>query len=326
MWWQAQLKSLTCLLFFLFIAVLTSFPAMPSAQQIVYQRVHNEALDQIEFNYQWLDQRDTLRSLSFTIHEPAAINVFDSVRQLSPQRMNRLLIPPLTQFARSQGWHQLEIALDTQQLTVSYKPHIRDRKESQKRVAQMRAQEGQKRQVMLNEHFLTMLNIPPNLEGIAPDHPRIALASTASVAPVSRAFYESLSGSTPRQYVDVIASFIQAIPYSALTNRLESGGKGFSSPVQLLLENRGDCDSKVTLMAAILRNLMPNINMAIVYLPNHALLAIAVNALEDDIVIDHDGVKLVVVEPTGPTKLSVGNLTPRSALYVNNGNITVKPI
>lgn len=324
MWQQARLKGLVCLLFYSSIA-LNSVPTA-FAQQVSHQRLHNEALNQYELNYQWRDQNNTLRNLNFTLQQPGSEGLFDSLRQLSPQRINRSLIRPLSQYARAQGWHQLEVSLASQQSAIIYEPNLRNSKTAQKRTALMREREQIERQLLLEKHYLTFLNVPPNQYGVAPDHPRIALASSSAVAPVSRAFYDSLGGSSPRQYVDVITSFIQSIPYSPLTNRLEAGGKGFSPPAQLLIENRGDCDSKVTLAAAVLRNLMPNISMAVVYLPNHALLAIAINALDDDTTIEHQGVKLVVLELAGPTQLSVGKLTDTSALHVLNGNITVKSI
>ena len=57
--------------------------------------------------------------------------------------------------------------------------------------------------------------------------------------------------------------FIQAIPYQLLDSQSGRSGKGFLSPRQVLEQNRGDCDSKVTLMAAMLVHALSKSGMAL---------------------------------------------------------------
>src|SRR5690554_2507302 len=314
MWRQARKVFLTHLL--LSISVLTAILTSPvtHGQQASFLQTHHTERAETQFDYQWLDSNGELRTLSFSLPEDHPDDLFAKLKKFSASRMNRSLLRPLTHFARQQGWYQMEVRLSPFQKSIVYHPHIANSSLSLDRIAKMRAEEQKQRQAVLSESFLTTFTIPPNQIGLAPDHSRIAAASMAQVEPVSRAFYNSLSGSSARDYLPVIASFIQAIPYNELTNRLDSNGQGFLPPALLLLENKGDCDSKVTLMAPILKNLMPNMTMVVVYMPNHALLAIAVNALEDDITIEYNGMKLVVVEPTGPSQLNIGKLASSSTL------------
>lgn len=323
---QARLAYSTSLLLLFLIPALAAFSTITSAQQTFFQRVHDPVLAQYDFHYQWHDHQNQLRTLFFSLNGPSLHQSIGHFTSLSPQQINRSLLQPLTYFAREQGWYQMEVSLSSLLGKIDYKPHLRDAKESRNRVSRMREQEQIERQRLLSENFLTFLTMPPNQIGIAPDHARIAAANIERLAPVSSSFFNSLSGSSVREYLSVITSFVQAIPYNDLTRRLESGGKGFYPPAQLLLENQGDCDSKVTLLAAILKGLMPNMTMAVVYLPNHALLALTINAQAQDITIEHNGVRFVVVDPTGPASLGIGQLSNSSALHVVNGNTTVKII
>lgn len=321
--WQALFTYL--LLSFITLTAIFSSP-VTYGQQVSFLQTHHAESAETQFDYQWLDPNGQLRTLTYSLPDDHSEDIFTRLKLFSAARMNRSLLRPLTHFAQQQGWYQMEVRLSPFQKSIMYYPHIANASLGMERIAKMRAEEQRQRQAILNDSFLTSLTIPPNQVGLAPDHSRIATASMAHVEPVSRAFYNRLSGSSARDYVRVIASFIQAIPYNELTNRLDSNGQGFLPPAQLLQANKGDCDSKATLMAAILKNLMPNMTMVMIYMPNHALLAIAVNALEDDITIEYNGMTLVVVEPTGPSQLNIGKLSSNSALHVLSGNITIKPI
>lgn len=326
MWRQARLAYPASLLLYFLLATLTTFSPIASAQQILFQREHKPLLAQYDFHYQWLDHQNQQRTLLFSLDEPKTHESIAYFRPLSPQQINRALLQPLAFFAREQGWYQMEIRLNSYRDIIKYQPHLRDAQAAQVRINRMREQEHIERQKVLQENFLTFLTMPPNQFGIAPDHARIAIANTALLMPVASSFLDSLSGASVREYISIITSFVQAIPYNDLTRRLDSGGKGFHTPARLLLENQGDCDSKVTLLAAILKGLMPNMNMAVVYLPNHALLALTINAQAQDITIEHNGMHYVVVDPTGPAPLGVGQLSSSNALHVINGNITIKTI
>jgi len=112
---------------------------------------------------------------------------------------------------------------------------------------------------------------------------------------------------------------VQSIPYAKLESRLTSSGAGFSPPLDLLYRNKGDCDSKVTLTAAILRALMPRINLTIIYIDNHALLGIDILPEGDEVTIVKDDITYVVAEPTGPAILALGQVASFSKQAVLAG-------
>ena len=127
-----------------------------------------------------------------------------------------------------------------------------------------------------------------------------------------------------RKVTDFVLSFVQSIPYSTLESRLTSSGAGFNPPAKLLWENQGDCDSKMTLTATILRALMPRIDMAMIYIDQHAFIGIAIPAEANEISIEYQGVNYLLAEPTGPALYKLGTLAPESELAINQERYVVE--
>jgi hypothetical protein len=59
--------------------------------------------------------------------------------------------------------------------------------------------------------------------------------------------------------------------------------------------------------------LLPEVKMSMVYLPNHALLAIVLPFRTNEQTIDIDGMDYLLMEPTGPAKIPLGEIANRSA-------------
>ena len=131
---------------------------------------------------------------------------------------------------------------------------------------------------------------------------------------------EKVSIKNIRKVTNYVLSFIQNIPYSPLDSRISSSGAGFNTPLKLLWENQGDCDSKVTLTASLLRALMPRISMVLVFIDQHAFIGIAIPPNGDEIAIIENGVTYVLAEPTGPALLPLGELAPSSEQAIYNGH------
>jgi hypothetical protein len=107
---------------------------------------------------------------------------------------------------------------------------------------------------------------------------------------------------------------------STLESRITSSGSGFNPPLQVLWENQGDCDSKMTLTAALLRALMPRIDMTLIYIDGHAFIGIDIPGQANEVTIEHNEVKYLLAEPTGPALLPLGTLAPESELAINQGH------
>jgi hypothetical protein len=119
---------------------------------------------------------------------------------------------------------------------------------------------------------------------------------------------------------------VQSIPYSTLESRITSAGAGFNPPLKLLWENQGDCDSKVTLTAALLRSLMPRINIALIFIDNHALMGVNIAAEigSEEMTIEHNGITYLLAEPTGPALLALGTISEDSQQAILQGQYTIE--
>ena len=107
---------------------------------------------------------------------------------------------------------------------------------------------------------------------------------------------------------------------------MASNGSGFAPPVGLLNQNLGDCDSKAVLTSALVRAFLPTTDMAMVFLPNHALLAVALTPLIDDSTIQIDGRDFVLYDPTGPALLPFGQVSESTQRYLQTGRYQIEVI
>ena len=145
-----------------------------------------------------------------------------------------------------------------------------------------------------------------NVQGVKPNHTRIAKQSVPDFKPLKELLIEKAGGKNVRWATNFSLSFVQSIPYSTLESRVTSSGAGFVTPAKLLWENQGDCDSKVTLLSSLLRAQMPRIGIVMVFIEKHALIGIAIPAMPGEATIVHNGFTYVLAEPTGPAMLPLG--------------------
>jgi hypothetical protein len=71
-------------------------------------------------------------------------------------------------------------------------------------------------------------------------------------------------------------------------------------------------------MAALLKAYNPRINVEMVYLRNHALLAVAMPSMPRDQTINKKGIKYVLLEPTGPAQLGIGEVDDDTKMALRN--------
>lgn len=146
---------------------------------------------------------------------------------------------------------------------------------------------------------------------IAPDHARLAAEYADDVRPVAAAL--AVGAPDARTFVARALAFVQAIPY-------ESGkagaDKGYRRPLSVLARNKGDCDSKSTLFLALVRSAHPELGAVVVYVPNHAFAAVALDPVGGDRSFARNGVRYVGVEPVGPARIPVGKVSGKSGWHL----------
>ena len=158
--------------------------------------------------------------------------------------------------------------------------------------------------------------------GRLPDYGEITKLYTPRMAPVAEAIMKNTQGMSPRDRINYTLNFLQSIPYDVLTDRKNSNGSGYATPVEMLSRNLGDCDSKSVAFLSILRNMFPQTPMAIVLVPKHAFIGMLTAPQAGDATVEIDGYTFVLAEPVGPKLAKIGELHPDSARYLQRGDYT----
>ncbi len=281
--------------------------------------------DLYHFSYQWLDINHKQQELSFSMPQQAIFERYRKFasyqKKLADEYIGNALRKRLKKeppqgvqlaFRKESGELRIDIHSNNQQLVKQAFQHIAQLKKS------------------VTEEYLSQIYyqkfITPNqIPAVKPDHGRIALESVADFKPLRPLFLEKFTVKNIRNVTNYILAFVQSIPYSPLESRITSSGAGFNPPLKLLWENQGDCDSKVTLTASLLRTLMPRIKMALVFIDNHALIGINITPRANEDTVEYQGVSYVLAEPTGPASLALGKIAPESAQAIYSGYFTLEP-
>lgn len=163
--------------------------------------------------------------------------------------------------------------------------------------------------------------------GILPDYARIIEETSSEIGDTAEAMLQAAGGeqTPPRQRMAWLLAFVQSIPWAALSSDDGSRGSGFLLPREVLAQNRGDCDSKVTLLAALWRYLQPEIPTRIVLMPGHAALAVGLPAAPGEETVTDNNVAWLLLEPTGPALMAPGHLGDHSRLYIHSGRYRLLP-
>jgi hypothetical protein len=291
----------------------------------------NETQDgQLTFSYQWRDFNDSQQSFDFQVDKREFLQPLKRYRGFNLERSQRELTHQLNRYIRQQQWQGIQARLTPRQQSVELVTANSRTQEKQAQLTEykrlLREYYNERWNDYLEANFYRQLTLPPGEQGIIPDHPAIASEMTAVLRPLIQAIGEQLGNNTQRNYINYIASFIQQIPYNDLSSKLDSRGDGFVPPNQLLYYNQGDCDSKVTLMSSVIKEIIETPKMAIIYLPNHAVFGISISSRSDDISVKHNGVNYILVDVTGPAAMPLGQVVGETEFQVNTEQYTVVPI
>ena len=298
-----------------FLLLSFAYCSQAIANQLNFSKVENA--ESYQFNYQWLDLNNTQQSLSFALSKPSLFNKFRNFKRFKPQLAERKIGKMVVKHLRKHPIQNVQVSYNTRNENIE----LKSTNNNDLTMAQYKINELEKKYTTeyLNSNFYHQFITHNNLEAIKPDHVKFATLSVADLKDIKPLILEKVSIKNIRKATDYVLSFIQSIPYSRLESRIDSAGAGFNPPLKVLWENQGDCDSKVTLTAALLRTLMPRIKMVLVFIDNHALIGIEVEPEGDEITIQLNEVTYLLAEPTGPAKLALGTVGNVSELAILQG-------
>ena len=296
-----------------FTLVFMSVHLSSFSQQLSFNK--SKKNKEMYFNYTWSDHQEKTSDISFSL----------PFRQLNKQN-HKKFIPNLAQQYVYIEMHKAAKKIDPKEARVNIQRrgqdiHIQVTSRSNELLDKWQRSMNQGQQKALDQylqdnyysHFRSYLG----QKAIKPDHLRYISENTAALLPVAQAIFEKLpADSKNRAYVNLVLSWVQSIPYNELKNRLTSNGAGYLPPLSVVANNQGDCDSKTVLMASLVRALLPDVEMTMVFLPNHALLGIVLPSRKNEQTLNIDGMDYLLMEPTGPSKIPLGEVSNRSAQYI----------
>ena len=296
-------------------------PYLAFADQFSFSKV--EMGENYQFNYQWKDNQNESQEIKFSLSKRAMFDRFRNFKTFKPEMAQFAINNALQKKLREDPIRGVMIDFNK-----NANNEIKIKGRSTQAVNSAYAKINKLKQKLNNEYladnYYQQFITHDQINAIKPDHARFASIASIDLKPIKPIILEKFSIKNIRQITNYVLGFIQSIPYSTLESRVTASGAGFNPPLKLLWENQGDCDSKVTLTAAIFRTLMPRIRMILVFIDNHALIGFEVPVEADDQTVNIDGVSYVLAEPTGPRLLNLGKIAQESEMAIGNGHYTAE--
>jgi len=289
-----------------------------NAEQVLFSKKEHDT--DYKFDYQWLDQQGDAQSLSFLLDKGAIFDRFRNFKSYKSEMAQISINNALQKKLRDERIKGVIISFSKKSTDDEIKIRGRDSQAVNAAYTKVYQLKQSLTAGYLADNFYQQFITHDRINAVKPDHARFANISSADLKSIKPSILEQFSIKNIRQVTNFVLGFVQSIPYSTLESRVTASGAGFNPPLKLLWENQGDCDSKVTLTAAILRALMPRIKMVLVFIDNHALIGIDIPIQSNDLTITQGGVSYVLAEPTGPGLFNLGKIAEESKLAIGNGH------
>ena len=293
------------------------------AEQLKFNRQEQD--NGFQFNYQWRDHQRQVQSIQFQLSKAALFERFRHFRAYKSELAEKNVHKAIRRHLRKEPIPGVQVYFRQQQGNSYIDIKGRDSDKVETAYGEIAQLEQDFFAEYLAENFYHSFITHDQVRGVKPDHVRIADASADDLKPIKPLILDQVSIRNIRQVTEFVLSFVQSIPYSTLESRVTSSGAGFNPPLKLLWQNQGDCDSKLTLTAALLRTLMPRIKLLMVYIDQHAFIGINIPVKAGELTLTHDNLMYVLAEPTGPAQLKLGVLAPESEQAILQGRYTIQP-
>lgn len=269
-----------------------------------------------ELRYSWPDE-----GLTFQLNKQDAQH-FRGVKRYSPQLAARHVRHQVLRNAAQIQQQGIQVKLSPANLPLSYQLNGPDPKKVEAAALQLQQIEQTAYRNYLHQGYFYLLKLPNNPPVVIPDHLRFLQLSLNDLKPVAAAFGTRYGQQNIREVASKLALWIQKIPYQDLSNRQASAGSGYSPPLQLLLEHRGDCDSKAVLFAGVMKLMFPRTQIRMVYFRDHAVIAMQIPTQKNEQFLEIDGEKLLLIDATGPAELPLGQLSESYQRAIQNRQFT----
>lgn len=301
---------------------LLAMPLMLCAQQLHFSKQQQEGT--VSLKFAWQDMNDTSQQLNFSENSDSFFKPFRNFRAYNPQSVQQAIVKKTLKAWQAAPIDGVSVKLtrDNGQLGIGLT--ATSEQALQDASLHLKSLSDEAKEHYLAQRFYHLFTRHDGKQGVKPDHIKIAEQSAPLLKALKPIILETVELRNIRLVTDYTLNFIQSIPYSELASRQTSAGAGFVPPMQLLYQNQGDCDSKVTLTSALLRSLMPRIEMIMVFIDGHALMGINAPLQAGDKTISFEGITYVLGEPTGPAQYPLGKIAIQSEQAIDAGLYTIE--
>jgi hypothetical protein len=300
-------------------------PHLVSAEQLLFKKSTTD--DGVKFEYAWLDAQNKRQTLSFEIPSETFENAPLRQTNYKPKIAQRHVTVALLKEARTINPKDAKVQVKPMRDAIDIKVKGFDSTKVDEVLQHLRNVQQNAYDEYLHQHYFTRFTTLFNQQAIKPDHLRYIAESVKPMVPASQAFYEKVKEySDSRAYFGLLLSWLQSIPYDTLEDRVSSNGSGFAPPIGLLMQNLGDCDSKAVLASSMVRAFLPSTKMIMVFLPNHALLGIALTPRNSDYTLEHEGQTYVLYDPTGPAQIPFGQVSEDTERYISTARYQIEMV
>lgn len=308
---------------FVICTLTLAWPSATHARQLSYNT--RSLSSGTNIHMLWRDMYGKKRSTAFTVPTYELREGARAFQAYNQADVKRHTYKELKKYARTLESSAVQIDVKLKRDGVQYGVKAR----SQHMLTQVQKQLGY-RLDKIQEQYYAERGLKTYTENgtnyVMPDHARIAKEYVSKMRPLAAAIKQANRGKSMRETLDYALNFVQAIPYNTLVSRVTSNGQGFATPYGILLNNQGDCDSKSVMYAAIVKNLYPSVGIAMIYVPEHAFLALRLPQGNNDWALRLDGQTYVLTEPAGPSLVPVGKVSPNSKRYLQGKNYSYERI
>ncbi|MCW5748473.1 MAG: hypothetical protein KIT36_19955 [Alphaproteobacteria bacterium] len=296
-------------------------PGAAEARQLSYEHHREGALTR--YRIRWLDHMRHERDVSFTIDSAEIDQARKLFHDFSLAAMRDFLEAEMRKTAA--GWTQIKLEIQRQAMSdESFGVGFRVIGPPQLLADATRQLKQTLEQAQHRYVAAYLRRIDGNT--ISVDYLAATRRYVRTMWPLAQALANIAGGADERGRVALGLSFVQAIPYDQLTDRVRVGGYDFAPPPTLLELNRGDCDSKAVALACVLRALTPNRLAAMATMPGHAILGVDVPWQEGDAWVRRDGRVFIALETAGPALAPVGRVAPATAQFLDAQRFSVWPL
>lgn len=301
-----------------FIILLLSCSA--NAEQLRFQRLSGS--EQMSFSYQWVDMNKEQQSISFQLNNQTLFSHFRDFKNFQPDTIQDEIFTTIRKVTASLDPKEVKVEIYRYPQFIEVQVTGDSEQAVQEAQALIRKVREETFMNFLNDNFYHKYQSVAGTEAIKPDHLRIIDLSVDDVEAIAKAFKATFSDVGGRKQLEYLLSFIQAIPYDSLTSRIETNGAGFSPPLRLIYNNQGDCDSKTALMAAVAKKMFPSLQIALIFLSDHALIGFQLPHVQSEAWVKIEGLDFLLSEPTGPAQIPFAQVADSSLQQIESGQFT----